>query len=237
MKKRIKIVCGLVFGLITGPIFAATLPLPANLNAYDSQAGKTSLVRSINEQFLRLSSQFLTQKNQAYCSVASISMVLNALQIEGPNDPVYNPFHPITQDNFFTPQVEKIITSEQVSKMGMTLDQATAAAAQYGVVAQAIHSDTLTLNKMRQLLQSKLATQSEYVIVNFFRPGLDEQGGGHFSPIAAYDKTKDRFLLLDVARYKYPPVWVKSIDLWKAIDTTDLDSKKKRGILIIKKDT
>lgn len=225
-----------IFSLITGSVFAATLPVPSNLIAYDSQSGKSSLIRSMNDQFLQLSQQFLTQKTQTYCGVASISMVLNALKIEGPDDPLYNPFHPITQDNFFTPQVEKVIPSEQVSKTGMTLDAATTAAAQFGVVAQAFHSDTLSLEKMRQLLKSKLETKNEYVIVNFFRPGLGEQGGGHFSPIAAYDKTTDRFLLLDVARYKYPPVWVKSADLWKAIDTTDPapDSHKKRGILVIK---
>ena len=28
------------------------------------------------------------------------------------------------------------------------------------------------------------------------------------SPLGAYDEKADRFLILDVARYKYPPVWV-----------------------------
>jgi hypothetical protein len=36
---------------------------------------------------------------------------------------------------------------------------------------------------------------------------------------------------LDVARYKYPPSWVKTTDLWNAMNTDDSDSGKKRGYL------
>lgn len=235
MKKAIKTVSWLVFSIIAWPSIAATLAVPGNLIAYNSPAGKDLLFRSANNKYLQLSKEFLTQKNQAYCGVASIAMVLNALNIDGPNDPVYAPFRPVTQDNFFTAVVTKIISPQQVTQHGMTLDQAATAAAQFDVSTQAIHSDNLTLAKMRKLLSAKLEIENEYTIVNFFRPGLQEQGAGHFSPIAAYDAASDRFLLLDVARYKYPPVWVRAADLWDAINTIDTDSQKKRGILVIRK--
>lgn len=235
MTKSKKLIFWVFFNLISLPVFASTLALPDNLIAYNSPAGKQLLVRSANNEFLQLSMQFLTQKNQAYCGVASISMALNALEIKGPDDPVYAPFYPITQDNFFTSQVEQVLDPNQVAHQGMTLDQAAAAAAQFQVNSRAVHSDTLTLGTMRKLLKSTLENEHEYAIINFFRPGLQEQGAGHFSPIAAYDAASDRFLILDVARYKYPPVWVKAEDVWKAIDTTDLSSQKKRGVLILKK--
>ena len=37
---------------------------------------------------------------------------------------------------------------------------------------------------------------------------LGQTGDGHFSPIGGYDAASDQVLLLDVARFKYPPHWV-----------------------------
>jgi hypothetical protein len=219
--------------LLSLPSWAETLPIPDNLIAYNSETGKELLGRSLNKEYLQLSAQFLTQKTQTYCSVASISLVLNSLNVKGPDDPIYSPFHPITQDNFFTPDVTKVIDPKEVALHGMTLDQAALVTAQFQVTTQAIHSDQLTLDKMRQLLSTALEHGQQYVIVNFYRPGLKEQGAGHFSPIAAYDAMSDRFLILDVARYKYPPIWVKASDLWNAINTLDTDSQKMRGVLIV----
>jgi hypothetical protein len=50
---------------------------------------------------------------------------------------------------------------------------------------------------------------------------MGQETGGHISPLAAYDSKSDRFLILDVARYKYPPVWVSASDLFVAMNTTD----------------
>jgi hypothetical protein len=77
-----------------------------------------------------------------------------------------------------------------------------------------------------------LATQ--YVIVNFLRSAIGEEKFGHISPLAAYDADTDRFLLLDVARYKYPPVWVSAAELFAAMNTTDSDNDNRtRGFVIV----
>ena len=213
--------------------FSTPLPVPNNLVAFNSTEGKRLLAKNINENYLNLSMQFLTQKNQAYCGIASMTMILNALRIKGPQDPVYTPYNPITQDNFFTPSIKSIITQKTVSSVGLTLDQAASILASYSIKVYAIHSNQINLSSMRSLLKYSLSKHQTYVIINFFRPKLNEEGAGHFSPLAAYDSKTDRFLLLDVARYKYPPVWVKSKDLWQAINTIDDTSKRNRGILII----
>jgi hypothetical protein len=44
--------------------------------------------------------------------------------------------------------------------------------------------------------------------VNYQRGALGQKESGHISPLAAYNAASDRFLILDVAAYKYPPVWV-----------------------------
>ena len=79
-----------------------------------------------------------------------------------------------------------------------------------------------------------LASKNRFVIVNFLRKTLGEEIGGHISPLAAYDEKSDRFLILDVARYKYPPVWVKTADLFDAMNTPDPDNDNKtRGYVLI----
>ncbi|MCV3216990.1 phytochelatin synthase family protein [Plectonema radiosum NIES-515] len=53
--------------------------------------------------------------------------------------------------------------------------------------------------------------------------------------LQASNEQTDRFLILDVSRYKYPPVWVKAADLWKAMSTTDSESGKTRGFVFVSK--
>ena len=63
---------------------------------------------------------------------------------------------------------------------------------------------------------------------------MGQEKGGHISPLAAYDIESDRFLILDVARYKYPPVWVTTADLFAAMKTTDSDNENKtRGFVLV----
>jgi hypothetical protein len=71
------------------------------------------------------------------------------------------------------------------------------------------------------------------VIVNYLRKSIGQETGGHISPIAAYDQSTDRFLILDVSRYKYPPVWIKAQELWQAIATVDFDGGKTRGFVLV----
>jgi hypothetical protein len=72
-----------------------------------------------------------------------------------------------------------------------------------------------------------------FVMVNYLRSAIGQKTGGHISPVAAYNEQTDRFLILDVSRYKYPPVWVRAADLWKAMDTVDSGSGKKRGFVLV----
>jgi hypothetical protein len=52
--------------------------------------------------------------------------------------------------------------------------------------------------------------------------------------LAAYDEKADRFLILDVARYKYPPLWVTTSDLFEAMNTSDPDNDNKtRGCVLV----
>src|SRR5215831_12312635 len=74
-----------------------------------------------------------------------------------------------------------------------------------------------------------------YLLVNFSRATLsdDNTGGGHFSPLAAYNGRADDLLVMDVARYKFPPFWVDTDLLWQAMATTDTSSGRHRGYIVV----
>jgi len=57
--------------------------------------------------------------------------------------------------------------------------------------------------------------------VNFLRSSVGQVGGGHWSPVGSYSDKEDAFLVLDVAKFKYPPVWIPSDRLFDAMSTTD----------------
>ena len=104
----------------------------------------------------------------------------------------------------------------------------------YPVTVEVHHAETGGVDEFRKLASETLASKNRFVIVNFQRKMLGEQIGGHISPLAAYDEKSDRFLILDVARYKYPPVWAKTADLFDAMNTPDPDNDNKtRGYVLI----
>ena len=88
----------------------------------------------------------------------------------------------------------------------------------------------------RAAARDYLSSKDHFVLVNYLRKAIGQQIGGHISPLAAYDANADRFLILDVARYKYPPVWVKASDLFDAMNTTDaVNDNMTRGYILVSK--
>lgn len=203
---------------------------------WDTDAGKVLRSRiSPNADYWQLSPNFAVQMTQSYCSVASAITVLNALPIGKPVDPTYAPYGYFTQSNFFTPEVSKIIDPQTVLAMGMTREEMVATLTQLGVKATSIAGDTLDDAHLRIMLQKTLEDDGQFVLANYLRANLDQVGGGHWSVLAAYDAESDSVLILDVAKYKYPPAWVRISTLRLAIATIDPTSNKARGLVIISK--
>ena len=179
-----------------------------------------------------LSQEFETQANLSYCGVASLVMVLNSLGVPAPPVAGYPGYHFWTQENVFGgPAGDRFVRSERVRREGMTLAQLHGWSSDHGLVVRRFHGDQLSLNQFRQLLRKGLGDPRDRRIVNYQRSGIAQKGGGHISPIAAYDSRSDRVLILDVARYRYPAVWVKSEALWRSLGEVDKASGQSRGIL------
>lgn len=60
-----------------------------------------------------------------------------------------------------------------------------------------------------------------------------QTGDGHFSPIGGYHAARDLVLILDVARFKYPPHWVPLPLLWQSMQQTDRVTGESRGYVVL----
>jgi hypothetical protein len=220
---------GSAWGGLDGAALAEPpIPLP-------EPAGQELLFHSrARADFLPLAGWFVTQANLAYCGVASAVMALNSLGTPAPETPGYGSYRFWTQDNLFTaPAGRAFATAESVGRRGMTLVQLAGLLAAQGVSVQRWHGDQLSLPQFRGLLLRSLSDPDDRLLVNYLRPSLGQQGGGHISPLAAFDPAGDRVLILDVARYRYPSVWVATEALWRSIRTVDPDSGVSRGLVRI----
>lgn len=130
---------------------------------------------------------------------------------------------------------EAIVPAALIQRQGLTLAELAGILEQYPLQVDRYHGANLSLEEFRQMIVKNLEEPDNYVLINYLRKAIGQETGGHISPIAAYHAQSDRFLVLDVSRYKYPPVWVKADELWQAINTIDSVSGETRGILFIQR--
>ena len=103
--------------------------------------------------------------------------------------------------------------------------------AAHGMEVTKTHSDKLTLEKFRQIAQSNLAREGDYLLVNYQRQTLGQGIAGHISPLGAYEKNSDRVLIMDTADYKYPYTWVPVKALYAAMQEKDVSTGLARGLI------
>ena len=124
MSKRLATCAILVAAFCAAGANADTLPLPGNLTGFSTKGGEALFTESdAREAYFPLASNFLTQKTQSYCGVASIVMVLNALGVPAPPVPEYEPYRTFTQDNVLSERTDAVLPRETIVRQGMTVDQ------------------------------------------------------------------------------------------------------------------
>jgi hypothetical protein len=187
----------------------------------------------VKGHFWTICRYFVSEKFLTYCGIASSVTVLNSLGVEAPEDPQIYPYTMFTQDNIFTEDVLRHRRPLEVEKGGNTLQQLASILGALHVQVATCFASELSLDTCREDLVTVLKSPDRRVIVDFDRQALHQKGSGHFSPLAAYHEGEDRFLLMDVARYKAPPCWVKAAVLYEALRGTDPASQKSRGFLVV----
>lgn len=213
-----------------------TLELPAEAVALVSEAGQARLMESrARASYWPLAAYFETQRNQAYCSVASSVMALNALGLPRPPTRLYPDYGFFTQEDFFNSVDQSIADPAKVAREGMTLQQLSDVLSSKGIRVQMLPASGLSLEQFRSTVRRATSESGRFALLNFDRAGVHELGSGHWSPLAAYHEASDSALLLDVARYKYPPAWIPLDELHRAARSVDSTSGRSRGLLIVQR--
>ncbi len=210
-------------------LLAQLQALPPQLVALDSDEGRRLLTESTaSRDFFALVGTFQQQKSASLCGVAASAMVLNAMPIEAPVMADMAPFRGFTQDNVFAKEA-----LDATARGGATMEQLAAYLRSAGADARVVHASDTTLDAFRAEAAKNLATQDDYILVDFLRTELGQDFGAHWSPLAAYHAGSDRFLVLDVNRVRYPPYWAKAADLFRAMNTRDPDAGASRGYIVV----
>lgn len=232
---------------------------PTALVPFASDEGLARLGRSgAKVDFAALANQFEAQYNGAFCGPTSAAIVLNTVKSRSADltrdhtrlrkedvqfmpagaDPIVPRF---TQDSVIDrgPKTRAqvlgepiIIGSKQVRDFGYQLRQFDAMLRANGLVTTVVVVDDARSElAIRADLQGNLARGGDYVIVNYRREAVGQQGGGHISPLGAYDAASDSFLVLDVNPAAAGWVWMPAATLVRGMRT--FDTVENRGYVLV----
>ena len=242
-------------GVIASESNAADPLLP-----FASDAGLARLGRSqAKAGFAALANQYEAQYNGAFCGPTSATIVLNAIYKRSdklrrdpsrlhPGDLAYlpvgaNPVIPrFTQDSVIEngPKTRAQVLGEpvnvdgkQVTDFGYQVRQLDAMLRANGLETHlVIVGDEAREQAIRDELSRALAQEASYVLVNYLREAVGQKGGGHISPLGAYDAASDSFLVLDVNPAVSGWVWMPAVTLVKGMRTHD--TQENRGYVVVR---
>eukprot|EP01137_Pigoraptor_chileana_P019951 Opistho-2@81690 len=205
------------------------LPYPAI--EFSSPKGKSLFREALEggtmEGFFRLMEQFQTQCETAFCGLATLSIILNALAID-PGRLWKGPWRWF--DESLLDCCEPL---ETVKVKGITLPKLACLARCNGATAKLVYASTVTIDEFRAEVARCARGDGVHMAAAYARPALGQTGTGHFSPIGGYHAASDRVLILDVARFKYPPHWVPLKTMYAAIVEPDPETQKSRGYILL----
>jgi glutathione gamma-glutamylcysteinyltransferase len=218
---------------VTAPSSFYRRPLPTRQIAFSSPEGK-QLFREALEQggldgYFNLAEVFHTQSEPAFCGLSTLAMVLNALSVD-PNRQWKGPWRWYSEE-----MLECCRDLPHVKEHGIQFDEFACLARCNGVVVDAFRTDLTTEEHFRSAVVAATTQRELHCVVSFSRQMLGQTGQGHFSPIGAYHKEKDLALVLDTARFKYPPWWAPLSDLWQAMGASDPKTNLPRGYYLMQK--
>jgi glutathione gamma-glutamylcysteinyltransferase len=207
-------------------------PLPAALPALDSAEGRASFARALLagtlEGYFKLAQQFHTQADPAFCGLGSLVCALNALGID-PGRRWKGSWRWFSEE-----LLDCCKPLDEVRRSGITLDEAACLARCSGAAVTVRRAARASIDAFRRdLLAAAGAGRGPVLIANYSRSAVGQTGTGHFSPIGGYDAATDRALVMDTARFKYPPHWMPVELLFAAMQERDADTGDTRGWMLL----
>ncbi len=183
--------------------------------------------------FWVLINHYTGQESGNYCSVAAVTIVLNAIaRTSGDlraNDANYRQSK-LLDDVKAAHWKERLTDKGWEGRKGLTLAELEEVVLDtfktYGIKGWTVTRRSFTdatpgaLGELRALLEANEASADDFVIVHFLQDKLTNDPGGpypHISPLGAYDAASGRVLVLDVDREYYGPYWVSAERLLAAL--------------------
>ena len=244
-----------------GPALARDVVAPVaaqGIVPFASDEGMARMARSnAKVDFPELANQYEAQYNAIFCGPTTAAIVLNAIRIGGPGLPhgrrlrpedlrhIPKNFDPIipryTPDNVTDkgPKTRAEILGEpmtvngkRVQDFGMQVRQLDALFRANGLHTRlVIVDDKKPEAEIRADLVENLKQRGDYVVVSYRRRDAGQPGGGHISPLAAYDQESDSFLILDVNPDVSGWAWMPTANLVKGMRT--FDTVENRGYILV----
>jgi len=206
-------------------------PLPGEAIAFSSREGREvfaqALAASGLDGYFRLAEQFHTQADPAFCGLGSLVVALNALGID-PGRLWKGPWRWFAED-----LLDCCVPLAVVRERGLDLDELTCLARCNGAEVQLERAESSNLDALRAAIAAAARGES-VVIASYDRAVMGQIGSGHFSPLGGHHAQRDLVLILDVARFKYPPHWVAAERLWRAMQPVDPATGRSRGWMVLR---
>ncbi|KAB5527908.1 hypothetical protein DKX38_021755 [Salix brachista] len=206
--------------------YRRALPSPPAIE-FASPQGKQLFIEALEggtmDSFFKLISCYQTQSEPAYCGLASLAMVLNALAID-PGRTWKGPWRWF--DDSMLDCCEPLV---KIKEKGITFGKVACLAHCNAAKVETFRTNEITVDGFRRFVVSCNSSEDCYIISSYHRGTFKQTGSGHFSPIGGYHAGKDMVLILDVARFIYPPHWVPLELLWEAMNTIDEATGHHRG--------
>lgn len=232
--------------------FGGSSSRPEVLVAWDSEESAERLERSEKADFFSLTNHFVSQPDGVVCGPTSASIVLNALRKESDSRPKTEVPPELLKHLSRNPGLPKYTPRNLFSavKGGKTIAQVYGEPIQgkkdFGFQVRQLHGllkaagasaqlrvvdDKLSVKAIRKEIRKNLQTRGDYVLVNYKRVLLGQKGGGHISPLGAYDPETDSVLLMDVNPNRARWVWVPLENLVAAMRS--FDTVENRGYVLV----
>ncbi|KAK6143294.1 hypothetical protein DH2020_023642 [Rehmannia glutinosa] len=122
---------------------------------------------------------------------------------------------------------------EMVKVKGISFGKVICLAHCAGANVKAFRTDQSSIDEFRKYVMACSTSDDCHLISSYNRRAFKQTGTGHFSPIGGYHAESDMVLILDVARFKYPPHWVPLSLLWEAMDTVVGTTGLRRGYMLV----
>ncbi|MCL4224209.1 MAG: hypothetical protein KJZ91_06985 [Myxococcales bacterium] len=203
-------------------------PLPPETIAFSSPEGQRVFADALAAGglggYFALAEQYQTQSDPAFCGLGSLVVALNALAID-PGRLWKGPWRWFSED-----LLDCCVSLEQVRAQGVDLDTLGCLARCNGAEATVVRPGPDD-DELRAAVSRTSAGAGAVLVAAYDRAALGQTGSGHFSPLGGYHAARDLVLVMDVARFKYPPHWVALPRLAAAMHTIDPATDRARGWL------